>query len=544
MRLLNTTSFTLQEFSNNQIPEYVILSHRWEDDEVLFRDLESLATDWRTKKGSAKLMCCATTALRHRFQWAWIDTCCIDKSSSAELSEAINSMFNWYERAAVCYAYLSDVSASTDLNTIIDDDSEFRQSKWFTRGWTLQELLAPSDLVFFNREWIEIGTKRTIVDLISQITGIRHIWGYHTASVAEKMSWASKRETTRIEDRAYSLLGIFGVSMTPLYGEGNNAFHRLQLEILSISDDESIFVWEDEDELTGGLLAQSASAFRYFSVLPHALTPSTYDGGFVPLNDYYRLPNDRPHYFMTNKGFHISCVLMRPVQEDELLRSFSDADDVFATPLNFGSVNRRFNMLSKHIGDDRFIRCSGKLPPFPIFPLGSQIESSQPDYKPIYVRPTVETDRTIHIDASKDLSSIGFHLSGSFISDHNTSDWTTTDEEISLRIVTGPRIETLAGMEFAQKFNPASLQKLARSVAVDRFVVVLQVYGYRPRVVVYTPPKDFLIEEGVASLIECEQQGLIRPREDIVCLLKRRTFGPEIWSYKFKAEILQRYRDT
>lgn len=155
-------------------------------------------------------------------------------------------MFAWYKKAAVCYAYLSDVSdpvSSSDTPAMLDSrlDDEFRGSQWFGRGWTLQELLAPSYIDFFSKSWTWLGTKSSLRASIMNVTGIHDLWDYEGASVAQKMSWASKRTTTRLEDRAYSLLGLFGVYMPPLYGEGEYAFIRLQLHILDGVDDDSIF---------------------------------------------------------------------------------------------------------------------------------------------------------------------------------------------------------------------------------------------------------------------------------------------------------------
>lgn len=232
MHLVHTKTHQLHEFFGKNIPDYAILSHRWEDEEISFQDLK----DGRGRRmtGFAKIQDCCDRADKDGFEFVWIDTCCIDKTSSAELSEAINSMYKWYQKAQICYAYLSDVEAGRH-------DEQFSKSKWFTRGWTLQELLAPSHVVFYDSTWNEIGTKSYLKDEITLITGISSLFDIDKACVAEKMSWASRRETTRVEDIAYCLMGLFGVHMTPLYGEGHNSFIRLQLEILSRSDDESIF---------------------------------------------------------------------------------------------------------------------------------------------------------------------------------------------------------------------------------------------------------------------------------------------------------------
>lgn len=239
MWLINVDTRKLEPFEG-KIPPYAILSHRWDDHELSFRDFED---DWsiiKTKPGAEKIEYTCKLAKADGLQYAWIDTCSIDKSSSAELSEAINSMFRWYKRSQVCYAYLSDVEADTF-------DKNFRNSKWFTRGWTLQELIAPQNLNFYSKDWKLVGSKQDLIPMITSITGIDEasLLGsdLKDVSIAKRMSWAAKRETTRVEDKAYCLLGIFDVNMPMLYGEGDKAFLRLQREILQISNDQSLFAW-------------------------------------------------------------------------------------------------------------------------------------------------------------------------------------------------------------------------------------------------------------------------------------------------------------
>ena len=327
MRLLKTSTYLLQEFTSSDTPKYAILSHRWEGQEVTFQELQAISlgpdqtletseehglagTGWSKIKGSC------TQARDDGYAWIWIDSCCIDKTSSAELSEAINSMFVWYKNAEVCYAYLSDVHFALNKNwfhnsiNIEGSSDEFRNSKWFTRGWTLQELLAPKQLRFFSHRWVDLGNRETLWPAVSDTTGIEDWRNIKTATVAQKMSWASRRETTRTEDRAYSLMGLFGVNMPPLYGEGENAFIRLQLEILRISDDESIFAWEDPTDDTGGLLARSPDAFR-------------------KSGDVKRLDNmhyEKPPYSMTNKGLRVEFPVL---SLSTVHMEFLDADDTF-----------------------------------------------------------------------------------------------------------------------------------------------------------------------------------------------------------------------
>ena len=168
MRLLHTTSFQFKEFFDSQVPKYAISSHRWEGLEVSFQEFED-SLKKRSPALNKVLECCYQARVRG-LEWAWVDTCCIDKRSSAELSEAINSMYRWYEKAAVCYAYLADVYG--DPATSPDAETRFSNSVWFERGWTLQELLAPKHVIFFNCQWRRIGTRYSLQTAISTTTGI------------------------------------------------------------------------------------------------------------------------------------------------------------------------------------------------------------------------------------------------------------------------------------------------------------------------------------------------------------------------------------
>jgi ankyrin repeat protein len=243
MRLLHVHvdgTFSLVERTGTLVPPYAILSHTWgsSKDEVTYHDL--CTNTGKEKIGYSKLVFCAQQAVKDDLQYFWVDTCCIDKSSSAELAEAITSMFRWYNVSNRCYVYLTDVSTGKRKADYKDYDSAwesaFRTSKWFTRGWTLQELLAPRIVQFFSKEGKLLGDKLGLEQQIHEITHIpiRALRGapMKEFSIDERMSWIENRQTTREEDRAYSLLGMFGVSMAPLYGEREEvAFRRLQREI-------------------------------------------------------------------------------------------------------------------------------------------------------------------------------------------------------------------------------------------------------------------------------------------------------------------------
>lgn len=296
MRLMSSSNLRLRDFPASEIPEYAILSHTWGEDEVLFADIEKGTLKDR-KAGYEKIQYSCRQAAAHGLDYVWIDTCCIDKSSSAELSEAINSMYSWYQGATKCYAYLGDVPTNVDAN---DLNSAFAKSKWFKRGWTLQELIGPTELIFFSRDWIKVGTKLTLQDVLAQITGISVgiLTGANdleSASVALRMSWASHRETTRKEDIAYCLMGLFDVHMPLLYGEGEKAFIRLQEEIMKHSDDHSLFSWTDLDTPADshyGLLANSPKNFAN-------------SANFMP----YRGWEPTAPYSISNKGLRIELHL-------------------------------------------------------------------------------------------------------------------------------------------------------------------------------------------------------------------------------------------
>lgn len=281
--------------------EYAILSHTWEDDELTFSDGQNLASKSASqsiahrKKGYIKVDFTCRQAETEGLRYAWVDTCCINQDSSAELSEAINSMFRWYQNARTCYVYLSDTTdkvmrtpqfwdVSRRQPARVEAEADFVRCRWFTRGWTLQELLAPLSVEFFAKDWTWIGSKRDLDHVLRDITGIRmniitnpdEMW---SCSISERMSWAADRLTTREEDSAYCLLGIFNVNIPLLYGEGPRAFVRLQEEILRTSLDHSLLCWRmSHPAHRNELLAPDVSCFKGVAHLNSTADVYEYDG--------------------------------------------------------------------------------------------------------------------------------------------------------------------------------------------------------------------------------------------------------------------------
>ncbi|TFK87673.1 HET-domain-containing protein [Polyporus arcularius HHB13444] len=264
MYLLSTARAELRFFrtvEEAQYEGYAILSHVWNEKEQTFAETNTIARECGATGANPrdhsfdKVRESCLIAERYGHKWIWNDACCIDKGSSSELSEAINSMFTWYARAEVCYVYLQDVPSSCRLDLAAssqrpDSQSEFELSKWFTRGWTLQELLAPTQVVFLSQDWEVIGTKAHLAALLEKITMIPRAVltldkDIRDISVASRMSWSTGRATTRPEDEAYCLMGIFDINMPTLYGEGRKAFQRLQEEIMRKTADTTLFAWSE-----------------------------------------------------------------------------------------------------------------------------------------------------------------------------------------------------------------------------------------------------------------------------------------------------------
>jgi len=294
MRLINTATLEFTEFVGSDLPEYGILSHTWEPTgEATFEGARAGLLLSGTSQGIQKVRKACELAQGDNLEYCWIDTCCIDKSSSSELTEAINSMFQWYASARVCYAFLSDLRSDQSIDALTE-------CRWFTRGWTLQELIAPRTLRFYDESWTLRGTKVDHAAVVSDITSIdqsillRHK-DLNSIPVGRRMSWAAGRQTTRTEDIAYSLLGIFGVNMPLIYGEGQKAFMRLQEEIIRQNNDLSIFLWTSKcGNKYRGILGQSPDEFKCAcSIVRQSVTPSL----------------ENPEYIMTNKGVRINISL-------------------------------------------------------------------------------------------------------------------------------------------------------------------------------------------------------------------------------------------
>lgn len=333
MRLINVKTRNLEEYYGSNIPRYAILSHRWEDEEVVFHDWQHNRDEIKHRKGYFKIIHACEQAERDNLEYLWCDTNCINKSDLSELSEAINSMFSWYRDSETCYAYLSDVSQlspldldelqcyGSDPNKKLEDihgagASALLKSKWFTRGWTLQELLAPVKVHFYSQDWIHIADRGQLAKAISRAAHIDcnaltdDPEPLKNFSVAIRMSWASERITTRFEDEAYCLLGIFDVQMPLLYGEGVKAFQRLQKEIIQqgLADQSLLAWWELPRNLDPSknifllALAPSASAFSKSGTVKKVGSPKMIWTSEGLSTNVYMLGTLRPNLFFALLG--------------------------------------------------------------------------------------------------------------------------------------------------------------------------------------------------------------------------------------------------
>jgi hypothetical protein len=335
MWLINTSTYVLEMFSSSKsIPPYAILSHTWGDekDEVTFKEMtpDVVSSPTAEKDGFMKIKMACIKALELNLKYVWVDTCCIDKSSSAELSEAINSMFKWYQRAVVCFVFLKDLDPETD---------SLENCNWFRRGWTLQELIGPRDIHFFDKSWKYYGDKQKLGREIGRISGISEdvLMGKQPLAdvpVAVRMSWAAIRETTREEDIAYCLLGIFDVNMPMLYGEGEKAFIRLQEEIIKESPDMSIFAWKASTNMDySGLLARSPAEFKDA-------------GDLVAIqNELFRVSD----FSITNRGIRLNVTL-----------TWNSLSGIYVLPVNHEDYRviglDGAGVFLRQVGSDLFVR--------------------------------------------------------------------------------------------------------------------------------------------------------------------------------------------
>ncbi|KAI0545175.1 HET-domain-containing protein [Xylaria curta] len=316
MHLLDTTTYELRSDNHLTFREegYAVLSHRWVGQEITYDQLKDEIEGLRSDPAPArtpqldKICRAAETARNLGIKWIWIDSCCINRVNTIEQTESINSMLKWYSDATICITYLNDVQKHESYGNALDTkclDSLERNgpSIWFSRGWTLQELLSPQDMRFYDKDWNFIGTKTTLARVLEEITGIdkRYLTReerFETACIATKMSWMAGRTTTRVEDIAYSMLGILNINMTTQYGEGLRAFKRLQQALLSMSGDESLFSWKMPDR-------NNRSKFIYGSDQYIAWEADEWSL-LAPSPDWFKDPENmtaerRPHIEMRSK---------------------------------------------------------------------------------------------------------------------------------------------------------------------------------------------------------------------------------------------------
>ena len=379
MRLINTKTYLIEKFDDpSDAPSsgYAILSHTWTlkpRKELELEDIRTAGTDrakadliQRNAKTQETCKLAQTSALSH----AWIDTICIDQNSSSDKSEAINAMYRYYQDAKICFTHLFDVDGHgirlTDPNPNQPDTDdmeavrkEFTDARWFKRGWTLQELLAPPQLWFYDKNWNLLGSRDELCNTIADITRIepgvlqdaQQMWA---CSIAQRMSWAAGRKTRRPEDKAYSLLGIFGVNMPMIYGEGDRAFVRLQEEIIKISDDHSLFTWSiSEDRNNSALLARSPDPFKGCTdIIREKLRTDDYpysvnnrgismqlslicwstDVYMAPIN-CIRQPTQQQSGRQHKKSLQLGLFLKRQEEDDKFIRVALQGKDTYEFPL-------------------------------------------------------------------------------------------------------------------------------------------------------------------------------------------------------------------
>ncbi|KIW06730.1 uncharacterized protein PV09_02424 [Verruconis gallopava] len=405
-----------REWWSDSLKKYGILSHTWARDnaeEVSFQDMSNLAAA-KQKSGFEKLEETCKKAARDGISHIWIDTCCIDKSGPHDqIQSEINSMFQYYSQAEVCYVYLADVPGScpqlrdgdrlkeTFPKTKLTWKQHIERSRWFTRGWTLQELIAPKKVEFYNRRWRWIGSLRgALMETVSTATRIPHgvlkkdpSSSLEEYTIAERMGWAATRRTTKEEDMAYCLLGIFNITMATIPGEGLRAFERLQLEILRRSADHSIFAWNWRSGFKrkhGGNESLLAPQPVYFL----ASEP------IVPIRETRAKTVRGEHPFeMTNRGLEIRLPVLRDATKPA--GSKSRLALLNCAYLNKKGKKERIALLVKEIDDGK---ARDKAPEYEVYfePYGKKSAQGETEYTrlirmaPGSAEPNVkQADRTI-----------------------------------------------------------------------------------------------------------------------------------------------------
>ncbi|KAF9473423.1 hypothetical protein BDN70DRAFT_843490 [Pholiota conissans] len=330
----------------NSLTKYAILSHTWArsiSGEVSYNGWRNGSLDL-TQPGFKKLVQFCRAALEnHGLSLGWMDTVCIDKSSSSELDESIRSMFKWYQNSSICITYLAETESFSDMV----------KDSWFTRGWTLQELLAPTFIKFYNRAWNQLTTSKNDkwdnsiqaqIELATSITKTE-LLTIHLAGVSfsRKMQWAARRRVTRTEDVAYSLMGLFDISMSIAYGEGGQrAFVRLIKEILSTSKYRTldIFNWGGEyaSDLSS-LLPSSPKAYlerdERLDISPILMEPLT----------------------LTHMGLRVPVLILpTKVTESSIITRYTPKGDFFASA--YPSHAEGFTIPFRHLRQNLNLTCN------------------------------------------------------------------------------------------------------------------------------------------------------------------------------------------
>lgn len=419
MWLINIDTMQLEDFTLRAAPHYAILSHTWADDEVTFQEFTSPDNNTAKKQGYIKIVETCEIARTDNLKYAWVDTCCIDKTNPTELAEAINSMFKWYKNSSVCYAFLADFSQKPndaevskaggskdhcDPSVTVTDPGGFASSRWFTRGWTLQELIAPKTVHFYDESWAFRGGKDDYASAIHQITRIdprvlKDSTILAQISVAERMTWAAERQTSRSEDIAYCLLGIFDVSMPLLYGEGDKAFLRLQQEIIKNTNDLTIFGWSPKNSLIyyhlssrdgpldpKGCSPDCGHGKQYTDGLHGILATSVKD--FVGARSW-KGPYSSEHAF-TNQRIKIYCSLIEVCIRGCTFAQCTCCSDCrkYVLPVVGAGKRPRLAVILEKLGPDQFARSNQTMM---YMDLGTFLSSSRTTQRPIYLLTHNET---------------------------------------------------------------------------------------------------------------------------------------------------------